>query len=368
MIENLVDKHDLRPNVFHKTPEGYLTGRVCVTGAGVFSYETENGTIRRLRPIDEVLKMDSIETLNGKPVTLRHPNEEVTPENAQKLSVGMSSTDAGSSPYSDYIGQDKSINLYVTLTVTDKKAIQAIEAGELEAISCGYSADIQGESGVWQGVEYDEVMTNIRYNHIALVKRGRAGDAVNFRVADGIEIQIKKENEMQHLKIGDSEFEVPEEVKQAFDSLEEAKTVAEQAAESAKAEAESAKADAESAKNEADAAKDALNAEIAKANDEAEISRRVKEYLAVADVAKTAGVELNDSADEMKRSVISKVYPSISLDGKNGEYVEALFDAAKVSLKDEKKVSPLSAGFTKVSDESDTEKAYQKMCATLSAK
>ena len=48
-IVSFNDFYDIE-NVFHKTPEGYLTGNICVTGIGVFSYMGENGKIhKRLR-------------------------------------------------------------------------------------------------------------------------------------------------------------------------------------------------------------------------------------------------------------------------------------------------------------------------------
>ena len=159
------------PNILRKNADGYLQGRIRVTGAGVFTYIGENGKeIKRLRPVDEVCKVESYSTLNGKPLTLQHPNEFCTPENAKELSVGSCMSDA----------ESDGLNIYLSVCVTDLRAIESIEAGKVAAVSCGYSAELIPQSGNWQGVSYDEIMTNIRYNHLALVKKGRAGEDLIF--------------------------------------------------------------------------------------------------------------------------------------------------------------------------------------------
>ena len=94
MNESFRDYKDFDQTVFTRTPEGYLTGKIRVTGAGVFSYRTAEGLKRRLRPVTEVSAQDSISTLNCKPVTLLHPMEDVSPENAKKLQVGFTANDA----------------------------------------------------------------------------------------------------------------------------------------------------------------------------------------------------------------------------------------------------------------------------------
>lgn len=166
MNETLRDYNDFDQTVFRTTPEGYLTGKIRVTGAGVFSYMTADGIKRRLRPVKEVSSQDSIDSLNSKPVTLLHPMQDVSPENAKKLQVGFTGTDAS------WDG----LNAYVTMTITDAEAIKEMREGRVRAVSCGYDAGLERGKGNWQGVAYDEAMKDIRYNHIALVREGRAGD------------------------------------------------------------------------------------------------------------------------------------------------------------------------------------------------
>lgn len=52
-----------------------------------------------------------------------------------------------------------------------------------EDLSLGYSCDFEQKPGVWRGIAYEILQTNLRGNHIALVKSGRVSGA---RVLDGL--------------------------------------------------------------------------------------------------------------------------------------------------------------------------------------
>ena len=75
-------------------------------------------------------------------MTLQHPNTPVNVDNVAGLQVGMSANDA------TFDG----LNNWVTITITDKKAVEAIEKGEVKAISMGYKCRDVDNAGVWQGV------------------------------------------------------------------------------------------------------------------------------------------------------------------------------------------------------------------------
>ena len=142
-----------------------------ITNIGVFSYLTADGSVRReLRLPEDVFDSNSMKSMEGKPLTNNHPNEPVNPNTAKELAVG-----SVSNVHSD------SYRLYATLTVTDKEAITAVNQGK-RALSCGYTCDLEEVSGVWMGVEYDAIQTNIKYNHLALVDyKSRAGDDARIR-------------------------------------------------------------------------------------------------------------------------------------------------------------------------------------------
>lgn len=171
MFQQDIQKFDV--NVLHKTPEGYYQGNVVCTGIGVFRYLDKNKKfVQRLRDVDDVKAATA--SINCKPITLQHPNRPVNVENVKDLQVGMTANDA------TFDG----LNNRVTVTITNKDAIDAIDKGEVKAFSMGYKCSVVENDGVWQGVHHDQQQKDIVYNHLALVTKGRAGDKVNFMVGD----------------------------------------------------------------------------------------------------------------------------------------------------------------------------------------
>jgi hypothetical protein len=59
-----------------------------------------------------------------------------------------------------------------------KEDVQDIENKKKRELSCGYYWDADMTPGTYEGAPYDGVMRNIRANHVALVKAGRAGPDV----------------------------------------------------------------------------------------------------------------------------------------------------------------------------------------------
>ena len=61
------------------------------------------------------------------------------------------------------------------LVVTDANCIFDIESDEKRELSLGYKAEFKVQSGTFDGISYDLVITEIIPNHVALVKAGRCG-------------------------------------------------------------------------------------------------------------------------------------------------------------------------------------------------
>ena len=121
------------------------------------------------RPAAEIEK--AVDTFNGLPLSLDHWEMDASNMPKDKI-VGSLGTDAAfDAPY-----------LTNSLTVTDADAIKRINSGEFRDLSAGYLCDVVMEDGIFDGKHYDGVMKNIRGNHVALVREGRAGHDV--RVAD----------------------------------------------------------------------------------------------------------------------------------------------------------------------------------------
>ncbi|MFY3647732.1 DUF2213 domain-containing protein [Achromobacter xylosoxidans] len=162
-VQRLGEKQEL-------TNEGFLLCRdVPIARIGELLYAdgevpveaTPDGLIKINRSPEEVFRPETIASFEGKPVTLDHPSDFVTPETWRQLAVGtVQNVRQGQGIENDY--------LFADLLVTDAQAIEDIRAG-LREVSCGYEADYeQVEPGRGE-------QRNIIGNHVALVERGRCG-------------------------------------------------------------------------------------------------------------------------------------------------------------------------------------------------
>lgn len=162
-----------------KTPEGYLicsdailarTGKQTYTRNELFQ-DGDNSEIEVDRTPEEVFSEETLASFENKPLTITHPDEDVTPDNHRELGVGF----VRDVRRATRDGQEVMI---ANIVVTDAEAIEAIESGELLELSCGYDCDISDDEHPCQ--------RNIRGNHVALCKQGRAGNA---RIVDSKSIK-----------------------------------------------------------------------------------------------------------------------------------------------------------------------------------
>lgn len=156
----------------YKTPEGYLictdailarTGKQRYTKDELFG----NGDSEEVdvdRPYEQVMNEKTISSFENKPVTFDHPDEDVNVGNYKEYAVGY----VRDVRQGKVDGQDVILG---NLVITDQDAIDAIENGEHTDLSCGYDCDIKDDG---HGSYYQN---NIRGNHVALCREGRAGNA-----------------------------------------------------------------------------------------------------------------------------------------------------------------------------------------------
>ena len=173
----------------YKTPEGYLictdailarTGKQQYLHDEVF-HDGSNETIDLDRPYDEVFNEKTLASFENKPITVEHPQEDVNVGNYKDYSVG----------YVRDVRQGKVDGTDViigNLVITDQEAIDEVESGNMTDLSCGYDCDVVGS-----GNDYKQA--NIRGNHVALCKEGRAGCA---RIIDS----MKDANVYPKLQVG----------------------------------------------------------------------------------------------------------------------------------------------------------------------
>lgn len=294
---------------FKTTPEGYLKGRACVTTTGVYPVKLPDGTLqRRLRDPSDVLDWESVNSMKAILITMDHPAGLVNSTNAKAVTVG-------------FVGDDIKIDaehVYAPLTITDATAIQAIKEGK-KFLSCGYQFEIEIKSGNRNGSEYDAVQHNIRYNHIALVDRPRAGDDAVLQL-DSIPVeqdstQLKQEPPMKTIQLDGKDFQIDEALALALD-----------------AQIAKVQADAVSAKSAVEGERDALKTQLDAVNAQfdSKVAEATKERLAVLSACAKFQVDAKDenSVMDLKRACVAKHMPSIQLDGKDDAYVTAAFDIA----------------------------------------
>lgn len=169
----------LGPHKF-KTPEGYLictdailsrTGKQEYKRCELFgdTCEDPDKIVNVERTDDEVFSDKAMASFENKAVCIEHPDHDVNAENHNELAVGF--------VRDIHKGEDNGKPVMMgTLVITDKDAVEAVESGEYKELSCGYDCDIDDDDNPQQ--------RNIRGNHVALCKHGRAGIA---RIVDSID-------------------------------------------------------------------------------------------------------------------------------------------------------------------------------------
>jgi len=217
-MKKRVRRFDLsRLDKIEEMPQGYLRAPANATRVGIFVYKNADGSKRReLRLPEEVFKEDSLVTLAGVPLVNNHPPEQLLNlENTKKYLVGYTGTE---------VNHDDKF-LKTTVTVVDPNTIEDVKLGKIE-LSCGYECNLDEKPGVWEGQPYDCIQKDIRYNHLALVNKGRAGDEVRLRTDSSDAVMVSdelKENQMgmKKMLVNGLEHDVPEEVANAHAALQQ---------------------------------------------------------------------------------------------------------------------------------------------------
>ena len=314
------DKAEVRQDSLTTTKEGYLRGTAVVTRTGVFNYLNTDGTMRKeLRTKDEVFKQQSLDTMKNIPVTLEHPSEFVSSKNADQYSVG-------------YTGEQVTHNdsqVLVNFTITNQDAVKAVKNGKRE-LSLGYEQDLRLEGGRHDGENFDAVQTNIEYNHLAIVDRGRAGRQARIKLdgyGDYAVQVIDNENPLPKVKtmlvkIYGVDHDLPEDKAKLI--LAQQKKDADEKADLQKS-LSTEKARADNAQEQYTQIKE----EEQKRADEA----ARKDF--ISSVTPVLGKEFKfDNLDDkaIKTAVIQKVHPKANIDGQDDNYINARFDVAMESF------------------------------------
>ncbi|MBU9293096.1 DUF2213 domain-containing protein [Burkholderia multivorans] len=153
------------------TPEGFLLCEavpIARVGAQDYAYfelpeiEAKDGVIVAERTADVLFSPETLASFEGKPITIDHPPDFVTPANFKSVVVGfVMNVRRGEGDQSDLMLAD--------LLIFDAEAIRLVQLKVLAQVSNGYDADYE------QIAPGRARQVAIVGNHVALVKSARCG-------------------------------------------------------------------------------------------------------------------------------------------------------------------------------------------------
>lgn len=168
----------------HFMADGTMLVEGRIARPGILRYVDADGNVtRELLPFDELHRADSLGTLGRVPVTIEHPDEDVTPDNVERLGVG----DVDGLVERD----DEQAGGFVRVKMAIRRAdaIEAVRSGKVE-LSPGYRVIVDPTPGVHpQFGAFDAIQRGRIYNHVALVDVARGGRSIHLR-ADGAARQL----------------------------------------------------------------------------------------------------------------------------------------------------------------------------------
>jgi len=340
-------RYDIAPiEKYELTPEGYLRTWATIARTGVQMYTDAAGGVRReYRPEEEVGSPESLASFAGKAVTLEHPPALLDSANTKDYQIGFSGTE---------VVYDNGF-VRAVMTITDKDAIERIMRGDAKEVSAGYRVQFDPTPGIAEGGEhYDGVQRMIDGNHIAVVRRGRAGPQVKLHLdrldaADPSLLSLIEEPSMTaKVNFDGAEFEVTESVALAITkeredakmSYEDMKkqydammSEASKMKEEMDAMSKETKGKCDAAEGRADALEQELEAVRAELDSAKEINldSLVQERVALIDKARaTLDSEFDfagkDAREIMEAAVKAVRGDAMDLSEKSDDYVQAMFD------------------------------------------
>lgn len=284
---------------------GWLRDRPVITRTGVFKYTTKAGKeVRELRTSEEVFKADSLVTIAGIPITVGHIG--MLTANSNKPSIGT--------VISPGIPEETNV-------VADIIIHEPTKLGDRRELSLGYTCEIEETPGQTEnGEHYDAIQKNIIYNHLAVVRTGRAGNArLRLDSTDAVSGLFEQENDMDiklvPIRFDGLEYSASPEVLVKFTKLETDNTELRSKFDSLEAERDTLKASLEAEKAKViEVSKTALDT----------AKNRVKLEM----IADKHNVAHADSSDrDIKVAIVTKIRgDAIRFDGKSDDYVNSAFD------------------------------------------
>ena len=174
-----------------ESTDEFMGFKVALAQPGVYSYEYPDGKILREAKLPEDLfREETIASVKGIPATLDHPPGLVTKDNYKEYAKGA---------FSDPRVEDEI--LWADETVWAPELMEALKLKKKIEVSLGQRVTMVRTPGTYNGEPYDVRQTNIIFNHVAHVDKGRLGsdmrvylDSAGSKISD-IAYSIEPKNE-----------------------------------------------------------------------------------------------------------------------------------------------------------------------------
>lgn len=347
-------RYDFSPiEKYETTPEGYLRVWASIARTGIQLYTDADGSVRKeFRPESEVASPESLASFAGKAITMEHPPVLLDSENTKNHSVGFTGTEV---VYDDGF-------VRAVMTITDQEVIDKVMRGDVREVSAGYRVSYDPTPGVTDnGEHYDGIQKEISGNHVAIVRRGRAGPQVKLHLdrQDGVDPSLFPITETQIMTakvvFDGAEFEVSESValaitkeredaKMSYEDMKKKYDALVKEAEDMKAKMADMEGGMKEKEDSLEGRADALTEQVDSLKAELEEAKRVDvDGLVAARVAlvEKARIALDaeyEFAGKSDREVMVDAIKadrgdSVELDERSDDYVQALFDSISESVK-----------------------------------
>ena len=347
-------RYDFSPiEKYETTPEGYLRVWASIARTGIQLYTDADGSVRKeFRPESEVASPESLASFAGKAITMEHPPVLLDSENTKNHSVGFTGTEV---VYDDGF-------VRAVMTITDQEVIDKVMRGDVREVSAGYRVSYDPTPGVTDnGEHYDGIQKEISGNHVAIVRRGRAGPQVKLHLdrQDGVDPSLFPITETQIMTakvvFDGAEFEVSESValaitteredaKMSYEDMKKKYDALVKEAEDMKAKMADMEGGMKEKEDSLEGRADALTEQVDSLKAELEEAKRVDvdglvaarvALVEKARIALDADYEFAGKSDRevMVDAIKADRADSIELDERSDDYVQALFDSISESVK-----------------------------------
>ncbi len=295
------------------SPEGFIRDRPVLSRSGIFEYRTQSGKItKEYRPEEEVFKEDSLSGLYGIPITDNH-HKMITKDNLTSIVGSVLSP-----------GSREDANLVADIIIYDAKQI-----GNKRELSLGYSCDIDETSGEWNGQKYDVIQRNIKPNHLAVVHKGRAGNArLRLDSTDATSFELEEDMsdpKLVTIRLDEIDYQASPEVANALKKTNDDFASLKQRYDSLEAERDTLKTDAAKHSQQLDAIRASARSEL-------------KARFDLETLAESHSVKFDEADTDrvVMTKVVGKLNPDLNLDGKSDDYVSSAFDITVANHKSKK--------------------------------